>query len=197
MKELIEIQEKLRAPKSLYNKFGGYSFRSAEGILEAVKPLLKAMDCVLTLSDEPVMVGERYYIKATATLTNKDNQIVTTTAYAREEEALKGQIAAQITGGTSSYARKYALNGLFCIDDNQDPDMTNDHGKGPAAPAAKPASDNSLEVILQDVKSAKSLKEVNAIWREYKDLQDNATFKAAVKVTADKYRQQAQPQTQA
>lgn len=121
MKELIKIQSELKAPKGQFNKFGNYKYRSAEDILEAVKPLLKATDSSLTLSDEIVLIGERYYIKATATLKHGD-EIASVSAYAREEENKKGMDGAQITGTASSYARKYALNGLFCIDDAKDPD---------------------------------------------------------------------------
>lgn len=125
MKELITIQSKLKAPKNQHNKFGNYNYRSAEDILEAVKPLLTETGCVLTISDEIVQIGERYYVKATARV-RKDSQSVETVAYAREEESKKGMDGAQVTGSASSYARKYALNGLFCIDDNKDPD-TNEH----------------------------------------------------------------------
>lgn len=122
MKELITIQSELKAPKGQYNSFGKYSYRSAEDILEAVKPLCHKNSCVLTLADEVVSVGDRYYIKATATLKNEGGDKVEVTAYAREEENKKGMDASQITGTASSYARKYALNGLFCIDDTKDAD---------------------------------------------------------------------------
>src|SRR5690554_3735031 len=114
MKELIKIQNELKAPKGQTNKFGGYKYRSAEDILEAVKPILFAHDCTLTISDAIVNLGDRYYIEATATLTNAEGKVAQTTAFAREEETKKGMDAAQITGSASSYARKYALNGLFC-----------------------------------------------------------------------------------
>ncbi len=130
MKELKIIQASLVAPKNLYNKFGNYSYRSAESILEALKPLLLEQDCFLTISDSIELIGDRFYIKATATITNSENQSVSVSAFAREEEVKKGMDGAQITGSASSYARKYALNGLFCIDDTKDPDSTNDHGKG-------------------------------------------------------------------
>ncbi len=129
MKELVKIQSELKAPKGQFNKFGGYKYRSAEDILEAVKPLLAANECTLTLTDEVVQVGERYYIKAIATVTNAEGQSVTVSAFAREEDSKKGMDGAQITGSASSYARKYAMNGLFCIDDTKDPDATNTHGK--------------------------------------------------------------------
>ena len=117
MKELIQIQKKLNAPKGQYNSFGKYKYRSCEDILAAVKPLLAETETTLTLHDEMLLVGNRYYVKATATLTSKDGLTVQTTAFAREEDAKKGMDASQVTGAASSYARKYALNGLFAIDD--------------------------------------------------------------------------------
>ncbi|EFA1899504.1 ERF family protein [Escherichia coli] len=118
-KKLLTIQQTLNAPKGQYNKFGGYSYRSAEDILEAVKPLLQ--NVTLMVSDEIVLIGDRYYVKATATLSDGEDSI-SATAFAREEKEQKGMTAGQLTGATSSYARKYALNGLFCIDDAKDLD---------------------------------------------------------------------------
>ena len=128
---LRAVQSALKAPKGQENKFGGYRYRSCEDILEAVKPLLAENGLALIISDEMAMVGERYYVKATATITDGENSI-SVTAYAREPESRKGMDEAQVTGSSSSYARKYALNGLFCIDDTKDPDATNDHGKAKA-----------------------------------------------------------------
>lgn len=124
---LIKIQSDLKAPKGQYNDFGKYNYRSCEDILEAVKPLLKELNVSLTLSDEIVNVGDRYYIKTIATLANNESNI-TVTAYAREEESKKGMDSMQLTGATSSYARKYALNGLFAIDDTKDSDDPNFNG---------------------------------------------------------------------
>lgn len=118
-KKLWTIQQTLNAPKNQRNNFGGYNYRSAEDILEAVKPLLQ--NITLTVSDEIVLIGNRYYVKATATLSDGED-VIAVTAYAREEENKRGMDASQLTGATSSYARKYALNGLFCIDDAKDPD---------------------------------------------------------------------------
>lgn len=126
MKELIAIQSELKAPKSQFNKFGGYKYRKAEDILEAVKPLLNKQKCTLTITDDIVMVGNRIYVKATATIKNVKGECETTNGWAREEESKKGMDGSQITGASSSYARKYALNGLFAIDDNADSDTTND-----------------------------------------------------------------------
>ena len=125
MKELITIQSKLKAPKSQFNRFGNYKYRKAEDILEAVKPLLSEQGCTLIVTDDIVMVGNRIYVKATATIKNGKGETETTTGFAREEETKKGMDGSQITGAASSYARKYALNGLFAIDDNQDSDTTN------------------------------------------------------------------------
>ncbi len=126
--KLLNIQSELKAPKNQHNNFGNYDYRSCEDILEAVKPLCKENKVVLNISDEIVMIGQRYYVKATATLVDlentKDNGIpaIENVAYAREEEQKKGMDLSQVTGATSSYARKYALNGLFCIDDTKDAD---------------------------------------------------------------------------
>lgn len=125
MKELITIQSELKAPKSQFNKFGGYKYRKAEDILEAVKPLLAKQKCTLTITDDVVLIGNRIYVKATATIKNEKGECETTTGWAREEETKKGMDGSQITGASSSYARKYALNGLFAIDDNADSDTTN------------------------------------------------------------------------
>lgn len=127
MNKLLTIQSELKAPKNQRNNFGNYNYRSCEDILEAVKPLLKKYECQLTLSDELVMVGDRYYVKATACFTDGEKETIAT-AYAREAEIKKGMDDSQITGTASSYARKYALNGLFLIDDTKDAD-TDEHAK--------------------------------------------------------------------
>lgn len=120
--KLIHIQSRLKAPKGNYNSFGKYKYRSCEDILEAVKPLLAEEGLTLTLSDEIEQIGDRYYVRATASLYENDNLIEIVSAYAREEDNKKGMDASQITGTASSYARKYALNGLFLIDDTKDAD---------------------------------------------------------------------------
>ena len=145
MKRLAKIQRELKVPKNQYNAFGEYKFRSAEDILEAVKPLLG--DLTLLLSDEVVLIGERYYIKATARLFDGNGKLIAEVyAYAREAENKKKMDVSQVSGATSSYARKYALKGLFAIDDTKDADATNKHGKekektsapkNPSAPAQK------------------------------------------------------------
>ena len=130
--KLQGIQTELKAPKGQTNKFVGYRYRSCEDILTALKPLLAQYTCTLAISDEVVEVGGRVYVMATATLAStscEGDDAVSTSGFARESETKKGMDDAQITGSASSYARKYALNGLFAIDDTKDPDATNDHGK--------------------------------------------------------------------
>jgi len=141
-----EIQHSLKAPKGQTNKFGGYKYRSCEDILEAVKPHLSKHGLILTISDEIVDVAGRVYVKATAAVHNSQGHSVQTSGYAREEEVKKGMDASQITGSASSYARKYALNGLFCIDDTRDSDATNDHGKS----APKQVVKNTGSVVMSD-----------------------------------------------
>ena len=127
--KLQGIQSCLKAPKTQVNKFGGYKFRNCEDILTAVKPLLAEWGCSLVIQDDIVEVGGRVYVKATASLADNDSEMaISASALAREAETKKGMDDAQITGSASSYARKYALNGLFAIDDTKDPDATNDHG---------------------------------------------------------------------
>ena len=129
--KLLVIQSELKAPKSQRNTFGNYDYRSCEDILEAVKPLLQKVKAVLTLKDEVMYIGQRYYIGATATLRDcESDEYISNFALAREEETKKGMDGSQITGASSSYARKYALNGLFAIDDTKDSDFTNTTTKG-------------------------------------------------------------------
>ena len=141
--KLQAVQSALKAPKSQFNKFGGYAYRKAEDILEAVKPLLAEQGCIITCSDDLVKIGERYYVKATATIINTDagsHDRIEVTAFAREEEEKKGMDGSQISGASSSYARKYALNGLLCIDDTADSDTTNiGEEKQPASKKNAPA----------------------------------------------------------
>ena len=126
--KMSDIQTRLKAPKSQYNSFGKYNYRNCEDILEAVKPLLNEHKLYINISDTVEHVGDRYYIKATVTVSDGENNIVSQ-AYAREEESKKGMDGSQVTGASSSYARKYALNGMFAIDDTKDSDTTNTGGK--------------------------------------------------------------------
>ncbi|MBQ8279522.1 MAG: ERF family protein [Roseburia sp.] len=130
--KLATVQQELIAPKNQYNKFGNYNYRSCEDILEGLKPLLQKVKAVVKITDEVVLIGDRYYIQATATFIDIENgESVSNIAYAREEENVKGMSCSQITGSASSYARKYALNGLFCIDDVKDAD-SRDNRQGEA-----------------------------------------------------------------
>lgn len=171
MKELVDIQSKLKAPKGQYNSFGKYKYRSCEDILEAVKPLLKENNCTLTIADDIMLVGDRFYVKAIVTLKNSSGETVTTTAFAREEESKKGMDGSQVTGASSSYARKYALNGMFCIDDTKDSDTTN----------TGHSDENPLkEVAMADIKSAKDMKGLMDVWSRYESLQSDKEFVAAM-----------------
>lgn len=192
MIELQKIQRKLNVPKSLYNKFGGFNYRNSEQIFEAVKPLLEEHKCVLTLSDDIVLIGDRFYVRATATITNSQGQSVSTSALAREAQDKKGMDEAQLTGAASSYARKYALGGLFLIDDGQDPDSQDNSNKTPipttssvprtqtpktAAKAAKiPAFD--LNAAIKEVLGAKNREDLVSIWNNRKSLFSGSDFEA-------------------
>ncbi|NUW63275.1 ERF family protein [Cronobacter sakazakii] len=154
---LANIQAHLNAPKNQYNSFGKYKYRSCEDILEGVKPLLDGL--FLSISDEIVLIGDRHYVKAVATITDGES-CHTATAMAREEESKKGMDAAQVTGATSSYARKYCLNGLFGIDDAKDAD-TDEHKQQQSrqesnAPAKKPASPEQVLKAFTEAASAKN-----------------------------------------
>ena len=188
MKELNTIQSLLKAPKDQYNKFGNYKYRNCEDILEAVKPLLFSQSCTLTISDEIVMIGTRYYVRATATIKNANGETETATAYAREDESKKGMDASQITGSTSSYARKYALNGLFCIDDTKDSDSLNhecqsnnqlEKDNRKLLPKEKFNDEDLMKWIYQKLEKAKSenkrLSLSNLIEKYYKVTQNDIT----------------------
>lgn len=166
LQKLAKIQLELKAPKSNFNKFGGFYYRSLEDILEAVKPLLDKHGLTLTISDEPVMVGDRFYIKATAQLSD-GKETFEVTAYAREAVGKKGMDEAQVTGASSSYARKYALNGLFLIDDTKDAD-TNEF--------QEQTTGNINELNNQIITSfAKALEKVGDREKLYKQLGLNKT----------------------
>ena len=157
--KLSAIQVKLNAPKKQYNSYGRYNYRSCEDILEGLKPHLEETKTAVTVNDEIVLIGERYYVKATATLHDcESDKSVSNTAYAREELTKKGMDASQITGSTSSYARKYALNGLFCIDDVKDAD-TRDNRQKEAEEQAKAESEaKDIENSVIDDLKARALK---------------------------------------
>lgn len=144
---LAKIQALVKAPKGQFNNFGKYKYRSCEDIVEAIKPVINPLGFALTLSDEVILIGQRFYIKATATLTD-GKETYTATAFAREEEVKKGMDGSQITGASSSYARKYALNGLFAIDDTKDADSTNT-GKEELKTASPAISDKEKDYLTE------------------------------------------------
>ena len=148
--KLINAQAELKAPKGQYNSFGKYKYRSAEDILEGVKPVNAKYGLLLHLSDEPVYIGERHYIKATATITDGTDTMAVT-AYARESANRKGQDDSQITGTASSYARKYALNGLYLIDDTKDADTDEYRNQGNKAPASKSATQAEIGNLKKEI----------------------------------------------
>jgi hypothetical protein len=177
-KKLFMIQYNLEAPKNQYNSFGGYAYRSCEDILKALKPFLKKYKVCVNLEDEIVIIGERYYIKAKATLADAEsNQVISATAYAREAKNKKGMDEAQITGASSSYARKYALNGLFGIDDAKDSDAMNkkdkDTEEGVAAEKLlKKDEMKAIKDILQAINNAKEVDDLSEIGDEIKEMQE-------------------------
>ena len=181
MKELVSIQSELKAPKGQFNNFGKYKYRSCEDVLEALKPLLKENECFLSMSDEIVLIGNRYYIKATATITNNSGTSLSVSAFAREEESKKGMDASQLTGATSSYARKYALNGLFAIDDNKDADATNKGDEKKEERRNGEDLKDKLESLKVKIDNCKYADEVLSIWNENEDLKGVAAFAAMIK----------------
>jgi hypothetical protein len=181
MKELVSIQSELKAPKGQFNSFGKYKYRSCEDVLEALKPLLKENECFLNMSDEIVLIGNRYYIKATATITNNSGTSLSVSAFAREEESKKGMDASQLTGATSSYARKYALNGLFAIDDNKDADATNKGDEKKEESRNGQDLKDKLESLKVKIDNCKYADEVLSIWNENEDLKGVAAFAAMIK----------------
>lgn len=154
--KLAAVQYALKAPKSQFNKFGNYNYRNCEDIIEAAKPLLNKHGLLLTLTDEIVLIGDRYYVKATAAVIDtaaEGSYSYYVTAYAREEQDKKGMDGSQITGASSSYARKYALNGLFAIDDTKDSDTTNTHGneqpkEQPKQPPEQPKQKTPRQLLI-------------------------------------------------
>ena len=154
MKRLIKVQKELKAPKGQFNSFGKYKYRSCEDILEAVKPLLSANGLAMTITDEVVVADGRFYIKATACVFGEDGNVVANnSAYAREDETKKGMDGSQITGTASSYARKYALNGLFLIDDTKDAD-TNEHREQTTQGGKQAEEKPAVEVVKEQTQKA-------------------------------------------
>ena len=179
--KLVEVQSKLKAPKSQFNKFGNYAYRNCEDILEALKPLLNEVRAIINISDDVVLVGERYYIKATVKfICAESGEVIEASAMAREEENKKGMDSSQLTGSTSSYARKYALNGLFAIDDTKDSDTTNTHNK------------EQNKVSNNEIISEAQVKRLFVLAKgkdtdKVKGIVDKYGFKTSKDITKDKY----------
>lgn len=201
MKELINIQARLKAPKERRSEFGKYNYRKTEDILKAVKPLLEEFNCILLLSDEvkeigspyslrteesdkngrPIVsdfAGTRIYVEATATLVNSDGEAVSVKGFAREDVVKKGMDAAQITGTASSYARKYALYGLLAIDDSNE--------------SSEPhtcVEDAALNKAIEDMNAVKSRAEMNTVWEKYPQYKQNDKFRNSCAMAGKKYPQ--------
>ena len=166
--KLLSVQSKLKAPKSQYNKFGGYYYRNCEDILEAVKPILLETKTTLLLNDEVILIGSRFYLKATAIFIDVvDGTKIECSAYANESEPHKGMTAEQVTGSASSYARKYALNALFCIDDTKDADSDEQPKPAQSKLPYPPTS------VIAEINACKNIPDIAAILRKYQPIYDN------------------------
>lgn len=199
--QLAKIQSEVKAPKGQFNSFGKYKYRSAEDILESVKPIVNPLGFSITLSDEIIAMDGRFYIKATATLTN-GKETFSATGFAREEESKKGMDGSQVTGASSSYARKYALNGLFALDDTKDSDATNTHGqesKPAQAFAPKPAQapkpvEPQIAISAQELGELKRLLDecsaVEHLTEIWNDIDDSFKTLPAIKDLFSKRKQQ-------
>lgn len=190
---LVYIQQNLNVPKTHKNEFGGFMYRSASDILEAVKPLASKIGCSITLNDDIIMIGERIYVKSVAAISNGRGSI-STTAFAREELEVKKMDAAQITGAASSYARKYALNGLFAIDDTADPDALNNNSEytqsvKPSIDAAKKGDmiRQSLAAASAMAANVQSREDFGRWWVAYPQLQQNEEFLKIAKYLGTKF----------
>lgn len=196
--KLVNVQTKLKAPKSQYNSFGKYSYRNCEDILEALKPLLDEEKAIVNLSDSVLLIGERYYIEASAKFIDAETgEVVEVKGLAREEDSKKGMDSSQLTGSTSSYARKYALNGLFAIDDTKDSDTTNTHGKNDSKPKQTTTNTN-IQPNMQPMSEANIISE-GQMKRMYvlakgkspdkvKEIIGKYGFTSSKDVTKDKYK---------
>lgn len=170
--KLAKIQSTLKAPKGQYNAFGKYKYRNCEDILEAVKPLLAEVKAVVIIGDDLELIGSRFYVKATARFIDCETDAqITNTAYAREEDTKKGMDGSQITGASSSYARKYALNGLFAIDDTKDSDTTNgmpdqQSNQQPANTAPKLMTEQHYNILIRACGNAQMDGSAEEFWKE-------------------------------
>lgn len=174
---ILDIQQNLNAPKNLYNKFGGYSYRSCESILVALKPLLLKHKAIIYFQERTIELNGWHYIEATACLRAEGKEeVFTTTGYAREDESRKNMDASQITGSASSYARKYALNAMFAIDDVKDSDATNTHGKEtPTAPATETPTLGDFE---KKIKTLTTFAQLQNYWNTLSsEVRENEEFK--------------------
>jgi len=191
--KLQKIQCELKAPKNLFNSFGKYKYRNAEGICEAVKPMLEKYKLVLILSDEIILVGERYYIKSTVTISDTESEKeVLVSAFARESETKKGMDDSQITGTASSYARKYALNGLFLLDDTKDADSDEFHKAAEKKEEPKQKPNDHDVVPTEDFKAAEKITpaEIKVIEKMLADLKwkvEDVFSKPIVELTKEEY----------
>jgi hypothetical protein len=188
---LANVQKELKAPKGQFNSFGKYKYRSAEDILEVAKPLCVDFGLLLTVSDELVLIGERYYIKATAKVINIDTgENYSVDSFAREEESKKGMDGSQVTGASSSYARKYALNGLFALDDTKDSDATNKHGKDeesyPSASSGEPKVVGESDII-NDKQSKLLFAKSKGYEAQAKEILAKHGFTSSKQITKDKF----------
>lgn len=177
--KLLSVQNKLKAPKNQYNKFGGYYYRNCEDILEAVKPILLETKTTLLLNDEVVLIGNRFYLKATAIFIDVvDGTKIECSAYANESEPHKGMTAEQVTGAASSYARKYALNALFCIDDTKDADSSEQ--STPAQPKpTQPKLPYPPTSVIAEINACKKIPDIAAVLRKYQQTYDNEQLSKA------------------
>lgn len=177
---VLDIQQNLNAPKNLYNKFGGYAYRSCESILVALKPLLAKHKAVIFFQERVIEQNGWHYVEATACLRAEGKEeVFKTTGYAREDECRKGMDASQITGSASSYARKYALNAMFAIDDVKDSDATNTHGKDDKAPA--PGSAPSLEEFEKKIKTLTTFAQLQNYWNTLSsEVKESEEFKKII-----------------
>ena len=194
LSELVYIQSNLKVSKDKYNDFGSYHYRSCEDILEAVKPLLAERNCFLTISDDIIQVGERIYVKATATL-HTPTETFSNTAFAREAQSKPKMDDSQVTGSASSYARKYALNGLFAIDDTKDADELNvndEYTQKVTKPSkqAKPkaVAPDMLTKALAEMKAALDLETVEKVWNSYPDLKNEPQFRSLCAEKGSKFK---------
>lgn len=176
---VLDIQQNLNAPKNLYNKFGGYAYRSCESILVALKPLLARHKAIIYFKERTIEQNGWHYIEATACLRAEGKEeIFTTTGYAREDESRKGMEASQITGSASSYARKYALNAMFAIDDVKDSDATNTHSKETPAPATEAPSLGDFE---KKIKTLTTFAQLQNYWNTLpNEVKENEEYKKII-----------------